>query len=104
MRASIATAVLLAATVSAHGNITSPLARLPGPGMVKACGQSAVNNVLADGTIPLEDVFNVLPSCKWHPTRNKCHILIGLKANSTSAAAPSSRTTKHEYRISVPAK
>lgn len=32
--------------------------------MVKACGQSAVDNVLADGTIPLEDVFNALPSCK----------------------------------------
>ncbi|KAH8913040.1 hypothetical protein BR93DRAFT_127018 [Coniochaeta sp. PMI_546] len=64
MRASIVGAAFLAATVSAHGNITSPPARLTGPGMVKACGQSAVDNVLADGTIPLEDVFNALPSCK----------------------------------------
>ncbi|KAB5540227.1 hypothetical protein GE09DRAFT_1175912 [Coniochaeta sp. 2T2.1] len=64
MRASITAVALLAATVSAHGNVTSPLARLTGPGMVKACGQSAVDNVLADGTIPLEDVFNALPSCK----------------------------------------
>ncbi|KAI0469962.1 hypothetical protein GGR56DRAFT_661372 [Xylariaceae sp. FL0804] len=54
----------LVALAAAHGNITSPPARLTGPGMVKACGQQAVSNVLADGTIPLEDVFGALSTCK----------------------------------------
>lgn len=60
---SLSVVALLAATVSAHGNLTSPPARLTGPAMVTACGQSAVANVDADPTIPLEDVFNALPSC-----------------------------------------
>ncbi len=59
-----AVAAALAATVSAHGNITSPPARVPGPAMVAACGQQAVDAVLKDGTIPLEDVTNPLPSCE----------------------------------------
>ncbi len=68
MRSSLSTAAasvaaLLAATVSAHGNITFPAARLPGPGKVAACGQQAVDSVLKDGTIPLEDVLGALPSC-----------------------------------------
>ncbi len=55
---------LLTAGVSAHGNITSPPARLPGPAMQAACGAQAVSNVLADGTIPLEDVLGTTPACK----------------------------------------
>jgi len=61
---SIIAATLLAATVSAHGNITSPPARLPGPGMLAACGQQAVASVQADGTIPLEDVLGALSTCQ----------------------------------------
>ncbi|KIH92895.1 hypothetical protein SPBR_03243 [Sporothrix brasiliensis 5110] len=49
---------LFAASAAAHGNITSPPARLTGPGMVAACGQTAVDAVLKDGTIPLEDVLS----------------------------------------------
>ncbi|KAK3935656.1 hypothetical protein QBC46DRAFT_367435 [Diplogelasinospora grovesii] len=64
MRTSVLAASAFAAAVSAHGNITSPPARLTGPAMVQACGQSAVNDVLKDGTTPLEDVLNPLPSCK----------------------------------------
>ncbi|OAA65683.1 Chitin-binding, domain 3 [Niveomyces insectorum RCEF 264] len=55
---------LLAVSVAAHGNITSPAARLTGPAMVAACGQAAVDAVLKDGTIPLEDVTSPLPSCQ----------------------------------------
>ena len=64
MRRSIGVATLLAATVSAHGNVTSPPARLPGPAMVQACGQTATGAVMADGTTPLEDVKDPLASCK----------------------------------------
>jgi len=64
MRSSAAAAALVAAaTVSAHGNITSPPARLPGPGMAAACGSQAVAAVEADGTIPLEDVTGTTSSC-----------------------------------------
>lgn len=63
---STATAVisLFAASVAAHGNITFPPARLTGPGMVAACGQAAVDAVLKDGTIPLEDVTSPAAGCK----------------------------------------
>ncbi|CAK7217281.1 hypothetical protein SCUCBS95973_003094 [Sporothrix curviconia] len=54
----------LAVSVSAHGNITSPPARLTGPGMVAACGQTAVDAVLKDGTIPLEDVTSPSAGCQ----------------------------------------
>lgn len=64
MKNSIVAATFLAATVSAHGNVTSPPARLPGAGMAQACGQSAVDSVLADGTIPLENLVGVPASCK----------------------------------------
>jgi hypothetical protein len=64
MRNSFFTLSALAATVAAHGNITSPPARVPGPAMQQACGQTAVQNVLSDGTIPLEDVFDAAPTCK----------------------------------------
>jgi hypothetical protein len=64
MKAIIGVAAALVATVSAHGNVTSPPARVPGPAMVAACGQTAVDAVLADGTTPLEDVTGALPSCK----------------------------------------
>jgi hypothetical protein len=63
-QASICATALLVASVSAHGNITSPPARLTGPAMLAACGQTAVSNVDADPTIPLEDVFNTLPGCQ----------------------------------------
>ncbi|KAM7222706.1 hypothetical protein V8F06_001893 [Rhypophila decipiens] len=55
--------LLLGTTVSAHGNITSPPARLPGPAMAQACGQQAVNKVLQDGTIPLENLLPASASC-----------------------------------------
>jgi hypothetical protein len=44
---------LFAATALAHGNITSPPARQPGPAMAAVCGQPAVAAILADGTGPL---------------------------------------------------
>ncbi|KAK4159257.1 hypothetical protein QBC43DRAFT_131817 [Cladorrhinum sp. PSN259] len=59
----IISALALAATVSGHGNITSPPARLPGPAMVQACGQAAVDSVLSDGGLPIESVVNPAASC-----------------------------------------
>ncbi|KAK4227150.1 hypothetical protein QBC38DRAFT_199732 [Podospora fimiseda] len=56
-------ALALAAAVSGHGNITSPPARLPGPAMVEACGQAAVDSVLADGGLPIESVVDPASSC-----------------------------------------
>jgi hypothetical protein len=57
MKFSHSAAILaLATTILAHGNITSPAARLPGPAMAKACGAPAVKSVVEDGTTPLEDV------------------------------------------------
>ncbi|KEZ42199.1 Uncharacterized protein SAPIO_CDS6272 [Scedosporium apiospermum] len=53
----------LAALVSAHGNITSPAARLAGPAMAAACGQAAVDAVNADGTIPLENITPETAAC-----------------------------------------
>lgn len=70
MRTSITAATaLLASMVSAHGNIISPPARAPGPAMAKACGQENVQTVLADPTIPLEDLTNPPATCKQlqHP-------------------------------------
>lgn len=58
----------LVAVASAHGNITSPAARLPGPAMAAACGQAAVNTVLQDGTTPLENVRPTGTACKNHLT------------------------------------
>jgi hypothetical protein len=58
-------ASLLIASVNAHGNVTTPFARLPGPAMVKACGQAAVDSILADGTLPLESVSQPLATCKY---------------------------------------
>jgi hypothetical protein len=46
----------LATTIAAHGNITQPAARTPGPAMAAACGQPAVDSAIADGTNPLEDI------------------------------------------------
>ncbi|KAK3688003.1 hypothetical protein B0T22DRAFT_142515 [Podospora appendiculata] len=57
-------ALAAAATVSAHGNITSPPARLPGAAMAKACGQTGVTAVLQDGTIPLENLLPSPASCQ----------------------------------------
>jgi hypothetical protein len=59
----ISAAAFLIASASAHGNITSPPARTPGAAMLAACGAEAVSDVEAEATIPLEDVFNALPSC-----------------------------------------
>lgn len=63
MWAKLAAVSFLAAQVSAHGNITSPPARLTGPAMVKACGQAAVDTILADGTNPIEKLVNVPATC-----------------------------------------
>jgi len=51
-----ATTALLITSALAHGNITSPAARLPGSAMRAACGAGAFAAVMADGTTPLEDV------------------------------------------------
>ncbi|OLN88021.1 hypothetical protein CCHL11_00270 [Colletotrichum chlorophyti] len=65
MRASVTAATaLLAAMVSAHGNITSPLAREAGPAMAAACGQANVQAVTADPTIPLEDLTDPPATCQ----------------------------------------
>ncbi|KAI6360626.1 hypothetical protein MCOR25_006711 [Pyricularia grisea] len=63
MFAKLAVVSALVATVIAHGNLTSPPARLTGPAMVKACGQTGVSAIEADGTIPLEDVEVTGASC-----------------------------------------
>jgi hypothetical protein len=44
---------LFSATAIAHGNITSPPARLPGAAMAQACGADAVSFIEGDGTAPL---------------------------------------------------
>jgi hypothetical protein len=59
-----AVAAIFVTSVFAHGNITSPPARLPGPAMKAACGQGAVAAVMADPTTPLEDVPVTGASCK----------------------------------------
>ncbi|KAK1467987.1 hypothetical protein CCUS01_06945 [Colletotrichum cuscutae] len=65
MRASITVATaLLAALVSAHGNIVSPPARGVGAAMAAACGQANVKAVTADPTIPLEDFTNPPATCQ----------------------------------------
>jgi predicted carbohydrate-binding protein with CBM5 and CBM33 domain len=66
-------AALLLMGASAHGNITSPPARLPGPAMAAACGAQAVASVEADGTIPLESVSAASAACKSAFT-NKKHV------------------------------
>ncbi|KAK0627297.1 hypothetical protein B0T14DRAFT_412445, partial [Immersiella caudata] len=64
MRATLLGLTALAVTsVSAHGNITFPPARLPGPAMLAACGQAAVDTVLGDGTIALEEVKPASAAC-----------------------------------------
>lgn len=62
MFAKLAIVSSLVATVFAHGNITSPPARLPGAAMAKACGQQAVSSILADGTAPLENLQGTVPA------------------------------------------
>ncbi len=77
MRGSLFAAVAALATtslVSAHGNITSPPARLPGPAMVAACGQEAVDIVLSDGTIALEELTPATPACKPTPFPHLPHL------------------------------
>ncbi|KAG8164907.1 hypothetical protein KVR01_005182 [Diaporthe batatas] len=63
MKASIVSASLFAAAVSAHGNITSPPARQAGAAMAAVCGQDAVDTVNSDPTIPLEDVTAATTQC-----------------------------------------
>ncbi|KAK2043904.1 hypothetical protein LZ31DRAFT_467368 [Colletotrichum somersetense] len=59
-----AATALLAAMVSAHGNIVSPPARAAGAAMAAACGQASVKAVTADPTIPLEDLVNPPATCQ----------------------------------------
>ncbi|KAF1828348.1 hypothetical protein BDW02DRAFT_574946 [Decorospora gaudefroyi] len=55
---------LFTTTILAHGNITSPPARLPGPSMSSICGPAAVAAINADGTGPLENIpSNGSPAC-----------------------------------------
>lgn len=55
---------LLVVSASAHGNITSPPARLPGPAMQAACGAQTVGSVEADPTIPLEGLLGTTSACE----------------------------------------
>lgn len=64
MKASIVSASLFAAAVSAHGNITFPPARQAGAAMAAVCGQTAVDTINADPTIPLEDVTAGSTQCE----------------------------------------
>lgn len=64
MWTSIAVASFFAAAASAHGNITSPPARQAGVAMATLCGQTAVDNVNADPTIPIEDLGTTNAGCK----------------------------------------
>lgn len=64
MKASIVSASLFAAAVSAHGNITFPPARQAGAAMAAVCGQDAVDTINADPTIPLEDVTAASTQCE----------------------------------------
>ncbi|GKT83694.1 chitin binding protein [Colletotrichum tofieldiae] len=71
MRASVTAATaLLAAMVSAHGNVVSPPARGPGAAMAAACGQENVQAVTTDPTIPLEDLTNPPATCRQHESRD----------------------------------
>jgi predicted carbohydrate-binding protein with CBM5 and CBM33 domain len=63
MKSNLAVLALMAGAVSAHGNITSPPGRLTGPSMAAACGQAAVDAVIADGTIPLENITPATANC-----------------------------------------
>lgn len=57
---------LLVAGVAAHGNITSPAARLPGPAMEAACGAQAISTVEADPTTPLENLSTAPSTCECY--------------------------------------
>lgn len=61
----MAIASFFAVAVSAHGNITSPQARLAGSAMAALCGADAVAAVQADGTIPVEDLGAISADCKY---------------------------------------
>lgn len=63
MWTSVAAISAFVAAASAHGNITSPAARQAGVAMAAACGQTAVDNVNADPTIPIEDLGTVDSGC-----------------------------------------
>ncbi|KAF2179486.1 hypothetical protein K469DRAFT_674017 [Zopfia rhizophila CBS 207.26] len=57
-------ATLFTTSAFAHGNVTSPPARLPGPAMRQACGAGAVSAVQSDFTGPLENIpSNGAPDC-----------------------------------------
>jgi hypothetical protein len=57
---------VLVTTAMAHGSISSPTPRQPGPAMAAACGMPAVQAVLSDPTTPLEDVdvSAATPQCR----------------------------------------
>ncbi|KAJ4414717.1 hypothetical protein N0V82_007769 [Gnomoniopsis sp. IMI 355080] len=63
MWTSVAAVSAFVAAASAHGNITSPAARQAGVAMATVCGQTAVDNVNADPTIPIEDLGTVDTGC-----------------------------------------
>ncbi|KAJ0162081.1 hypothetical protein CTA2_5142 [Colletotrichum tanaceti] len=65
MRASVTCATaLLAAMVSAHGNIVNPPARGPGAAMSAACGEANVQAVTKDPTIPIENLTSPPATCQ----------------------------------------
>ncbi|QDS73218.1 hypothetical protein FKW77_003249 [Venturia effusa] len=67
MRSSIlAVIAAFTASVAAHGAVTSPPVRNPGPAMMAACGAPAVAAAVADPTNPLEDIdmSAATPNCK----------------------------------------
>lgn len=68
----IIAASLFAAAVSAHGNVTSPPARIAAAATAKVCGQAVVDLTDADGTIPLESLAAAPATCKSSTPRSRC--------------------------------
>jgi predicted carbohydrate-binding protein with CBM5 and CBM33 domain len=65
MKSLITSAILmLSPLVSAHGSVTSPPARQPGPGMQKTCGEQVFNNQKSDNGGPVQQELNVAKSQK----------------------------------------
>lgn len=109
MRSSITAATaLLAAMVSAHGNIVSPVARQPGAAMAAACGQDNVKAVMADPGLPLEDLLNTPAACELVLCNASSldHLADNYlaQANWISAEVPNLKTTRPMSRLSSQAR
>lgn len=72
MKTLVAIASFFAVAASAHGNITSPPARVAGSAMAQLCGANAVAAVEADGTISVEDLGTVGADCQYLRPKPPC--------------------------------